>query len=122
MELLQRILENSQYAFLTAAVLGLMTAISPCPLATNISAIGFISRDISDRRRIFFNGLFYTLGRAITYVGIALEIIFGASQMDISGWFQKWGEKFLGPVLILVGLLMLDFIKLRLPGEITLPG
>lgn len=117
MELLQRILENSQYAFLTAAVLGLMTAISPCPLATNISAIGFISRDISDRRRIFFNGLFYTLGRAITYVGIALVIFFGASQMDISGWFQKWGEKFLGPVLILVGLLMLDFIKLRLPGN-----
>ena len=87
MELLQRILENSQYAFLTAAVLGLMTAISPCPLATNISAIGFISRDISDRRRIFFNGLFYPLGRAITYVGIALVIFFGASQMDISGWF-----------------------------------
>jgi len=116
MELLQRILENSQYSFITAAILGLMTAISPCPLATNISAIGFISRDLTDRRRVFLNGLVYTLGRAITYVGIALIIFFGASQMDISGWFQKWGEKLLGPVLILIGLFMLDFIKLRLPG------
>ncbi|MGE5348827.1 MAG: sulfite exporter TauE/SafE family protein, partial [Actinomycetota bacterium] len=50
MEILQKILENSQYAFLTAAILGLMTAISPCPLATNISAIGYISRDLDDRR------------------------------------------------------------------------
>lgn len=116
MEILQRILENSQYAFLTAAILGLMTAISPCPLATNISAIGFISRDLTDRRRVFLNGLVYTLGRAITYVGIALIIFFGVSQMDISGWFQKWGEKILGPVLIFIGLFMLDFIKLNLPG------
>jgi threonine/homoserine/homoserine lactone efflux protein len=116
MELLQRILENSQYSFITAAVLGLMTAISPCPLATNISAIGFISRDLSDRRRVFINGLVYTLGRAVTYVGIALIIFLGASQLDISGWFQRWGEKLLGPVLILIGLFMLDFIKLQIPG------
>lgn len=117
MELLQKILENSQYAFLTAAVLGLMTAISPCPLATNISAIGYISRDLTDRRRVFLNGLVYTLGRAITYVGIALIIFFGASQIDISGWFQRWGEKILGPALIIIGLFMLDFIRLKLPGS-----
>jgi len=116
MDLLHNILENSQYSFLTAAILGLMTAISPCPLATNISAIGFISRDLTDRRRVFLNGLVYTLGRAITYVGIALIIFFGASQMDISGWFQKWGEKLLGPVLIIIGLFMLDFIRIKLPG------
>ena len=123
MELLQRILENSQYSFLTAAVLGLMTAISPCPLATNITAIGFIGRDLTDRRRVFLNGLVYTLGRAVTYVGIAVIIFFGASQMDISGWFQRWGEKLLGPVLIIIGLFMLDFIKLKLPGSIgTLAG
>jgi sulfite exporter TauE/SafE len=117
MELLQKILDNSQYAFLTAAVLGLMTAISPCPLATNISAIGYISRDLDDRRRVFLNGLVYTLGRAITYVAIALIIFFGAGQMDISGWFQRWGEKMLGPALIIIGLFMLDFIRLRLPGS-----
>jgi len=116
MEFLQKILENSQYGFITAAILGLMTAVSPCPLATNISAIGFISQDLDDRRRVFLNGLVYTLGRAITYVGIALIIFFGASQMDISGWFQRWGEKILGPALIVIGLFMLDFLSLRLPG------
>jgi sulfite exporter TauE/SafE len=116
MEFLQKILENSQYSFLTAAILGLMTAISPCPLATNISAIGYISRDIEDRRRVFFNGLVYTLGRAVSYTGIALIIYFGASQMDISGWFQRWGEKLLGPALIIIGLFMLDFITINLPG------
>jgi len=116
MEFLQKILENSQYSFLTAAILGLMTAISPCPLATNISAIGYIGRDIEDRRRVFINGLVYTLGRAVSYTVIALVIYFGASQMDISGWFQRWGEKLLGPVLIIIGLFMLDFITLNLPG------
>jgi len=116
MELLQSILENSQYSFLTAALLGLMTAISPCPLATNISAIGFISRDLEDRRRVFVNGLVYTLGRAISYTSIALIIYFGASQMDISGWFQRWGEKFLGPLLIIVGMFMLDIVRVNLPG------
>jgi cytochrome c biogenesis protein CcdA len=116
MEFLQTILENTQYSVITAMILGLMTAISPCPLATNISAIGFISRDIEDRRRVFFNGLVYTLGRAISYTGIAVIIYFGAGQIDISGWFQRWGEKFLGPVLIIIGLFMLDFITVNLPG------
>ena len=116
MEFLQTILDNSQYSFLTAIILGLMTAISPCPLATNISAIGFISRNIENRRRVFINGLVYTLGRAISYTGLALIIFFGASKMNISMIFQGWGEKLLGPVLILVGLLMLDVIKLKFPG------
>jgi len=116
MEFLQSILDNSQYAFLTAFVLGLMTAISPCPLATNITAIGFISRDLSDRRRVFYNGLVYTLGRAISYVGLALIIYFGASKMNVSLFFQGWGEKVLGPLLIVIGLVMLGVIPVKFPG------
>ncbi len=116
MELLQRILENSQYAALTSFVLGLMTALSPCPLATNITAIGYISRDIENRRRVFLKGLVYTLGRAISYTGLGAILYFGASKMKISLLFQGWGEKVIGPVLILIGLLMLDFIRIRLPG------
>jgi len=116
MEILQGILENSQYAFVTAMILGLMTAISPCPLATNISAIGFISRDIENRRRVFLSGLVYTLGRVISYTGLAVIIYFGASKMNISMIFQGWGERLLGPVLILIGLFMLDVIKIKFPG------
>jgi len=116
MEILQSLLDHSQYAFLTAIVLGLMTAISPCPLATNISAIGFISRDLEDSKRVFRNGLIYTLGRVISYTGLALLIYFGASKMDITMLFQGWGEKVLGPVLILIGLFMLGILKIGFPG------
>ena len=116
MEFLQSILENTQYSFVTAMILGLMTAISPCPLATNISAIGFISRDIENRKRVFINGLVYTLGRAISYTALAVILFFGASKMNISMLFQGWGEKLLGPLLILIGLFMLDIIKIKFPG------
>lgn len=120
MEFLKSILENSQYSFVTAFILGLMTAISPCPLATNISAIGFISRDIDKRERVLTNGLLYTLGRAISYTGLALIIFFGASQVHISRHFQGWGEKIIGPVLILIGLFMLDLIPVKFPAFSTL--
>ena len=120
MDFLYGILDNTEYAFITAMILGLMTAISPCPLATNISAIGFISRDLTERRRIFISGLFYTLGRAISYTLLALIIYFGASEMDISMTFQGWGEKILGPLLILIGLLMLDVLKIKFPGLTSL--
>lgn len=116
MEFFRTILENSQFSFITAFILGLMTAISPCPLATNISAIGFISRDIDNRKRVFISGLVYTLGRAISYTALGIVLFFGASQMKISMIFQGWGEKLLGPVLILIGLFMLDVIKLKFPG------
>lgn len=116
MEFFNTILENSGYGALTALILGLMTAISPCPLATNISAIGFISRDLSNRNRVFINGLVYTLGRAVSYTAIGVIIFLGAGKFEITKLFQGWGEKLLGPVLILIGLFMLDFIRLRIPG------
>lgn len=116
MEYLQGILENSSYSYLSALILGLMTAISPCPLATNITAIGFISKDISQKKRVFVNGLVYTLGRAISYTGLALLLFLGADRMDISLLFQGWGERLLGPALILIGIFMLGVIKLKIPG------
>ena len=116
MEFLTNLLENSTIPWLSALVLGLMTAISPCPLATNITAVGFISKDIGNRNRVFINGLLYTLGRAISYTTIALVIYLGADQFKFSGIFQRYGEKILGPLLILIGLLMLNVIKMKFPG------
>lgn len=116
MEFLTSLLENSTMPWLSALVLGLMTAISPCPLATNITAVGFISKDIENRNRVFVNGLLYTLGRAISYTAIALIIFLGADQFKFSGFFQRYGEKIIGPLLILIGLFMLDLIKINFPG------
>jgi cytochrome c biogenesis protein CcdA len=116
MEFLTNLFENSTMPWLSAFLLGLMTAISPCPLATNITAIGYISKDVENRNRVFFNGLFYTLGRAITYTGLALIIFLGADQMKFGGFFQRYGEKIVGPLLILIGLFMLDVIKIKFPG------
>jgi cytochrome c biogenesis protein CcdA len=116
MEFLTNLLDNSTMPWLTALLLGLMTAISPCPLATNITAIVFISKDIENRNRVFINGLVYTLGRAITYTAIALIIFLGADQLKFGGFFQRYGEKIIGPLLIVIGLFMLDIIRINFPG------
>ena len=116
MNFLTNLLDNSSMPWLTALLLGLMTAISPCPLATNITAIGFISKDLENRNRVFFNGVFYTLGRAITYTLIPLVIYFGADQFKFSGFFQRYGEKIIGPLLVLIGIFMLDIIRINFPG------
>ncbi|TKG97147.1 sulfite exporter TauE/SafE family protein [Puteibacter caeruleilacunae] len=116
MEVLQNLFENSQLPILSAFLLGLMTAISPCPLATNITAIGFISKDIESQRKVFISGLVYTLGRAIAYTGIGLLFFFSASQFEFEGFFQEWGEKILGPLLVVIGLFMLGILKLSIPG------
>ena len=116
MEFLTNLLENSTMPWLSALLLGFMTAISPCPLATNITAVGFISKDIENRNRVFINGLFYTLGRAISYTVLALIIYLGADQFKFSGFFQLYGEKIIGPLLIIIGLFMLDILKIKFPG------
>lgn len=116
MDFLTSLLENNNLPILSAFILGLMTAISPCPLATNITAIGFISRDIQSQRKVFINGLIYTFGRIISYTGLAFILYFSASKFKISGFFQQYGEKFLGPLLIIISLFMLGVIKINLPG------
>ena len=113
---LSGLLENSSLPFVTALLLGLMTAISPCPLATNITAIGFIGKDIENRNRVFYNGLVYTLGRAVVYTVLALIIFLGADQFSLSGVFQRYGEKIIGPLLLIIGLLMLDVLNIKFPG------
>ncbi len=116
MDLLQQLLDRSNYSIITAFILGLMTAVSPCPLATNITAIGFISKNLGVRKKVFYNGLVYTFGRVVSYTGLAILIYLGVSKMNVSQLFQGWGEKVLGPVLIVVGVVMLDILKLKFPA------
>lgn len=116
MEFLHSILEHSEYAALTAFILGLITAISPCPLATNITAIGYISKDLENKKMVFVRGMVYTLGRAIAYMAVGLIFFLVAQPEAISNFFIVWGEKLLGPLMLAIGIFMLDFIKINFPG------
>jgi cytochrome c-type biogenesis protein len=116
MDFLTNLFDSSSIPWVTALLLGLMTAISPCPLATNITAVGFISKDLENGNRVFLNGLFYTLGRAISYTLIPLIIYLGADQFKFSGFFQRYGEKIIGPLLIFIGIFMLSIVRINFPG------
>ena len=119
MEWLQSLLDISSTPVLTAFLLGLLTSISPCPLATNIAAIGFIGKHIESRRRIFVNGLLYTLGRVVAYtvLGVVLLVVLkgGSGLFGIQKFVGKYGEMLLGPALLLVGGFMLVGDRLNLP-------
>jgi cytochrome c biogenesis protein CcdA len=119
MDFLQSILENYNVPILSAFILGLMTAISPCPLATNITATAFISKNISSKRNVFLSGLLYSLGRGFSYTAIGLILYFGASKFHIARFFNQNGEKYLGPLLIIIGLIMLNLIKLNFLGKLN---
>lgn len=112
MEYLQNLADGSNWPVLTAFLLGLMTAISPCPLATNITATAYLSKDIGNKGRVLFNGVFYTLGRMFTYTALGLIFYFGASQFKIAQLLQGVGGVWLGVALVVIGVLMLDVIKL----------
>lgn len=119
MEFLQSLLESYNIPILSALLLGLMTAISPCPLATNITATAFISKNISSKRKVFLSGLLYSLGRGFSYTAIGLILYFGASKFHIARFFNQNGEKYLGPLLIIIGLIMLNIIKLNFLGKLN---
>lgn len=115
-EFLNNLYSNASLPFVSALSLGLLTAISPCPLATNITAIGYIGKDLTDRNRIFYNGLIYTLGRTFSYSILAFVLYFGADQFKISGLFQQYGEKIIGPLLVVIGIFMLGILRFHLPA------
>ena len=111
MEYLEQLAQNPEMPLLAAFALGLLTAIAPCPLATNITATAFIAKTINSKKKVVLSGLLYTLGRIFSYTLLASIIYFGASKFKIAKLFQGNGEKYIGFVLILLGLIMLDVLK-----------
>ena len=104
---------NSNIPILTAFFLGLITAISPCPMATNIAAIAYVSRGIANKNYAVFTSVLYTAGRMFSYslIGI-LIIVIGIEIPGVALFLQGTGEKILGPLLIVVGILMLFIDKI----------
>ena len=117
MEFLQHLFDTYNIPILSAFVLGLMTAISPCPLATNITATAFISKNITNKKKVFLSGIVYFLGRAFSYTAIGMVLYFGASKFHVARFFNQNGEKYLGPLLVIIGLIMLNVIQLKFLGK-----
>lgn len=117
MEFLNTLIDQYNFPLLSAFILGIMTSISPCPLATNITAIAYISKDMKTAKHTLINGLAYTLGRAISYTLLATLIYFGLSSFEVASLFQGWGDKVLGVVLIFIGLVMFGVIKIDFIGK-----
>ncbi|MCK5180967.1 MAG: sulfite exporter TauE/SafE family protein [Dehalococcoidia bacterium] len=110
---LSGILGNLNIPVLSALLLGLITAISPCPLATNIAAIAYVNRRVKDRRYAVLTGLLYTLGRMFSYSIIgALIIVAGLEIPGLASFLQDFGEQILGPLLIVVGVIMLNINRM----------
>ncbi|MFA5276688.1 MAG: aromatic aminobenezylarsenical efflux permease ArsG family transporter [Candidatus Omnitrophota bacterium] len=102
---------------LSALWLGILTSISPCPLASNIAAVSFLSKKITHPALVFISGLAYTLGRMVSYAALGWSIINSLLSMpQVALFLQKYMGKALGPLLIIAGLVLLEIITIRLPG------
>ncbi len=121
MDWLNELAESREIPWLAAFALGLLTAVSPCPLATNVTATAYIAKGFTEKRKVLWSGMLYTAGRALSYSLIGLIVYFGASKFHIARFFQGNGEKYLAPLLILLGLIMLGAIRLDFLGKINVP-
>ena len=101
----------------SALWLGLLTSISPCPLATNIAAVSFLSKKITRPAMVFISGLFYTIGRMVAYAVLGWIIINSfLSVPQVAQFLQKYMIQALGPILIIIGLILLEVFSLKLPN------
>lgn len=100
------IVSNSTLPLVSAFVLGVMTMVSPCPFCSDVTAIAYLSKNISKRRAILWNGMWYVLGKCTSYLVLALVFIFGAQVEGVRTFFEHYGEPALGPFLVVIGLLI----------------
>ncbi len=104
-------------SFGSALWLGILTSISPCPLATNVAAISFLAKKITHPFFVLLSGIAYTVGRMITYALLGFILINSILGIpEVAQFLQKYMVKALGPILIITGLILLDIIKINLPG------
>jgi len=102
------------YVIAQALWLGILTSVSPCPLATNIAAVSFIGRRIGSKRNVLLSGLLYALGRTAVYLGLGIVLTLGLRSLaGFSMFIQAHGDKILGPLLILVGMILVGLIPVR---------
>ena len=101
----------------TALWLGILTSVSPCPLATNLAAVSYVGRGVGRPSRVVVAGLLYTLGRVVAYTAVAALLVTSVlSSPTASLWFQEHLNRFLGPLLVLVGMVLVGLLDFGLSG------
>jgi cytochrome c-type biogenesis protein len=110
-------MESGWLAIGSALWLGILTSISPCPLATNIAAVSYVGRRVGSRRAVLLSGGLYTVGRSLVYVLLGAAAVWSLmSMVAVSSFLQGTFYRLLGPLLIVVGLLLLGVFKFALPN------
>jgi cytochrome c-type biogenesis protein len=105
------------FALSSALYLGILTSVSPCPLATNIAAISFIARGINSPRRVALTGLLYTLGRTVAYISLAAILVAGILAVpSLAHFLERYMNRLLGPILIVAGMFLLGLMGSSLSG------
>lgn len=103
--------------FVSALWLGILTSVSPCPLATNIAAVSFLSKKVNHPKLVLQSSVAYIAGRMLTYAVLGIVIITSLASIPVTANFlQKYMNKILGPILLIVGLLLLDLITINIPS------
>lgn len=104
-------------AVITAVWLGILTSISPCPLATNIAAVSYLSKNLTNKRSVVISSFLYTIGRMAAYTLVSAIIVVSiVSTPKLSHFLQVWGIKIIGPVLVITGAFLLELITIPMPS------
>jgi len=102
----------------SALLFGLMGALAPCQISTNVAALAFLSRDVSDPRRIWGQTAAFIAGKVTVYLLVGGAVVILSLQLnqvnDAVVPVVVIARRALGPLLIVVGLFMLGLLKLPL--------
>src|SRR5512134_2421446 len=97
----------------TAIWLGVLTSISPCPLASNVAAVSFLGRSVASPKRALLAGLAYSTGRALTYVVVGNLVVASVLAIpSVSLFLQERMNQILGPLLVVIGIGILGWVRL----------
>ncbi len=100
-------------AVVEAFGLGIWTAVQPCPMATNVAAISYFGRRADSPRWVLLAGLLYALGQALAYVILAIALHGTLNAPRVSLFLQTYGNRLVGPVLVLLGMFFLDLLPVN---------
>lgn len=94
-------------SLLTAFTLGLMTIIDPCTLFTSVAAVGYIDKEVNDKKRVITYGVMFVVGKVIAFMLLSVPLLLGAKISAIEHLLEHYGEPLMAFFMIASGVFML---------------